>query len=158
MKFRMLMSALLFAACLAFTAGCGNNSASGSKGKAGEARELTPQEKVAAEFFKAYVAGDADAAMKFVSMSEEDKARLASRIKGWAEWKKQVKSDRDKSWIKAVDGAKIGKTTVTGDTATVTLVYSFPTKNGGTQSDERDGFQLKLIDGKWLITDYDIKH
>ena len=150
MKFRMLMSALLLATCLVFTAGCGKKSSGSTNAAAPATRELTPQEKVASDFFKAYVAGDVETAMKFVSMSDEAKARLAKTIRGWAEWKKGV-TGRNKEFVTMVESAKIGKSTSKGDAVVITLVYQ-----SGGRSSERDAFILKQIGGKWLITEYDI--
>ena len=159
MKLRMLLSALLLATGITFIAGCGKKD-EGAKAQtaqkpAAPARKLTPQEEVASQFFKAYVANDSAAALKLVSMSDKHKSHLVDNFNGWAEWKKRKLASGDeeaKSFIAGVEGAQIGKTEVKGDTATVSLVYTFDGK-----SKERGAFELKQIDGKWLITSYGIE-
>ena len=162
MKLRMLLSALLLATGLTFIAGCGKK-AEGAKAQT--AQKMTEQEKVASDFFKAYVTGDSAAALKLVSMSDKDKEVLVRTINRWTEWKKKTLASgekRNNGFIKMVDGAKVGRTKVEGDTAFVSLIYTFELEDDKSKAqgtDERKkAFELKRIDGKWLITGYDIKH
>ena len=161
MKLRMLLSALLLATGLTFIAGCGKK-AEGAKAQT--AQKMTEQEKVASQFFKAYVANDSAAALKLVSMSDKQKSHLVDNFNRWAELKKRTLASgdvKDKNFIKWVEGAKVGRTKVEGDTAFVSLIYTIEQEDDerkfqGTHEDKK-AFELKRIDGKWLITGYKIK-
>ena len=151
MKFRMLLSALLLAACVVCVPGCKK----GAKKTAKNAEPTTPYE-VAAAYTKAVMDGDEAAALKLcIGENAEEKVKKAAQE--IAEAKKKAEADpncKEAMLLNVLKDVKFADGKIEGDNATVDIIMTIEV-NGQKIENKQPGY-LKKVDGKWKI-DLDAK-
>ena len=152
MKFRMMLSALLLAACVVCVPGCRKTCKSDKCGKSDKVVATTPDE-VATAYFQALLNGDTDAAVK---LSVGDKASFfASQLSvGFAQTKAKAEADPNGKAAKGLAAIKNAKfnAKVEGDKATAVMIMVVDI-NGRKIERENEAFSfiLKKVGGEWKI-------
>ena len=148
MKFRMLLSALLLAACVVCVPGCRR-----AAKKAAE-KTASPAE-VSSAFLKAVVDGDEAAALKLCTGKNAEKD-VKEAVRDIAEAKKKAEADPK---CEEALGLAVLKNynykfaeTIEGDKATTVMIAVFDVD--GEKSEEKINefsFTLKKVDGEWKL-------